>query len=546
MKWLTPVGNIGGRIALTAGTDAIRERIPAPRVRASPGDGRCRLVLDRAASRPTTGSNSACSSTSPEQETYELLRPIVLFGQPTGDRARETGVPERTLRRKVARFDAIGMRSLFDRDRRRRSRIAGGCRSGSGAPSSTEGGVPAVRPARDRAHLPAPLRPPGQLPHRAAGAGQPSRCPSPPPRRFPRYHDDPRSRCSAGKAVVTLYLEGWSAKAIAGYLETSRAPVYETLRRWDDGGLARAGRPLAGAAPAGAQGRSEGDGGDPPPAGQSRARRVPRSTPRLAQLGHRPAARAPAAASWRCTGRSARPRPCGSAARAAADAVRRRSAGTSTGRSISATSRITGSATGKPVYVISILENFSRALLASVDLPAPGPDRLPDRAARGGRSARRAGGASSATAAASSKRSRPRRSTRALGIRKEQIEQGQPWQNYIETNFNVMRRMADYHYAQATTWAELQAVHDRFFIDYNHQPHCRPRRPARRAPQSRRRCWAGCMAPGATRPTSTGCSGCGPRACSTPTAPCASGIGGSTGNAGSPASGPPSGWQERR
>ena len=51
---------------------------------------------------------------SPEQETYELLRPIVLFGQPVPDRARETGVPERTLRRQVARFDAFGMRSLFD------------------------------------------------------------------------------------------------------------------------------------------------------------------------------------------------------------------------------------------------------------------------------------------------------------------------------------------------------------------------------------------------------------------------------------------------
>jgi hypothetical protein len=34
-----------------------------------------------------------------------------------------------------------------------------------------------------------------------------------------------------------------------------------------------------------------------------------------------------------------------------------------------------------------------------------------------------------------------------------------------------MRRMADYHYARAATWAELQAVHDRFFRDYNHQAH---------------------------------------------------------------------------
>ena len=50
---------------------------------------------------------------SPEQETYELLRPIVLFGQPASARVRETGVPERTLRRKAARFAEQGMRSLF-------------------------------------------------------------------------------------------------------------------------------------------------------------------------------------------------------------------------------------------------------------------------------------------------------------------------------------------------------------------------------------------------------------------------------------------------
>ncbi|HLL50588.1 MAG TPA: hypothetical protein VK356_07970 [Thermomicrobiales bacterium] len=50
---------------------------------------------------------------SPVQETYEVLRPIVLFGQPIPDRARETGVPARTLRRRVTRFEAFGMRSLF-------------------------------------------------------------------------------------------------------------------------------------------------------------------------------------------------------------------------------------------------------------------------------------------------------------------------------------------------------------------------------------------------------------------------------------------------
>ena len=51
--------------------------------------------------------------TSSEQASYEVLRPIVLFGQSIPDRARETGMPERTLRRRVARFAALGMRSLF-------------------------------------------------------------------------------------------------------------------------------------------------------------------------------------------------------------------------------------------------------------------------------------------------------------------------------------------------------------------------------------------------------------------------------------------------
>src|SRR5512134_3467690 len=54
--------------------------------------------------------------TSSEQATYELLRPIVLFGQLPRERAHETGVSERTLQRKVARFAAAGMRSLFEPD----------------------------------------------------------------------------------------------------------------------------------------------------------------------------------------------------------------------------------------------------------------------------------------------------------------------------------------------------------------------------------------------------------------------------------------------
>jgi hypothetical protein len=54
--------------------------------------------------------------TSSEQAAYELVRPTVLFGQLPRERAHETGVSERTLRCKVARFAAAGMRSLFEPD----------------------------------------------------------------------------------------------------------------------------------------------------------------------------------------------------------------------------------------------------------------------------------------------------------------------------------------------------------------------------------------------------------------------------------------------
>ena len=31
--------------------------------------------------------------------------------------------------------------------------------------------------------------------------------------------------------------------------------------------------------------------------------------------------------------------------------------------------------------------------------------------------------------------------------------------------------MADWHFAKATTWAELLAVHDQWVVDYNYQVH---------------------------------------------------------------------------
>lgn len=58
-----------------------------------------------------------------------------------------------------------------------------------------------------------------------------------------------------------------------------------------------------------------------------------------------------------------------------------------------------------------------------------------------------------------------------LGIQKEQIERRQPWQSYIETAFNVQRRMADYFFTRAESWEELLEEHDLWLERYNTHRH---------------------------------------------------------------------------
>src|SRR3954463_12855402 len=50
----------------------------------------------------------------PEQVTYELIRPVVLFGFTPAERAQQTGMPARTIARKANRFDTLGMQGLVE------------------------------------------------------------------------------------------------------------------------------------------------------------------------------------------------------------------------------------------------------------------------------------------------------------------------------------------------------------------------------------------------------------------------------------------------
>jgi putative transposase len=394
--------------------------------------------------------------TSSEQATYELLRPLVLFGQPVRARARETGVPERTLRRKASRFAASGMRSLFETDDPptpdRRALPLGICKAiielkAEYPPLSLRQIAVICEHRFDRAvsH------------HTVKRVLATAPLPLHPPRRLPRYRDlaDPVQR---RKAIVDLYLEGWSVTNIAGYLETTRTRVYETLARWEaEGWPGLADRPRGPRHP---------------------ARKVdlkamidlsPRTCRRILALHRALGAPHPT------TSISHEPEAMPFAAR------RRHQYWSVDVRYLEEH----GLGTGKPVYVISILENFSRALLATVI--APRQDLTAYLIVL--RAAVEAHGAPETLVSDSGsifKANHARAIYAALGIEKREIDRGQAWQNYIETHFNVMRRMADDHYARAATWGELQAIHDRFFTDYNQQPHAahgdRPK--GRRSPAS--------------------------------------------------------------
>ncbi len=54
-------------------------------------------------------------------------------------------------------------------------------------------------------------------------------------RRFPPYHEIPGRR-DGRAAVVALHADGWSAKAIAGYLRVGTSTVYRILKRWAEQG----------------------------------------------------------------------------------------------------------------------------------------------------------------------------------------------------------------------------------------------------------------------------------------------------------------------
>ena len=398
----------------------------------------------------------------PEQRDYELIRPLVLFGSPADVRAEETGASSgRTLRRRAARFDAEGMESLFGSEAARRRRLPPAMRRlivdlKAEHPSLNPNEISRIcyvrfgrRPARKTvkrvlAEEPIPLRF---------------------VRRFPPYHEIPARR-DGRAAVVALHADGWSARAIAGYLRVGTSTVHRILRRW---------------AEEGPEGLEDKPYGRPPGVRKvtlkaMEAVRRFQQNPNLGEFRiHAALAQIGIHLSPRTCGRILalnrelyglkKPKGPGKAKKEMPFAASRRH------QYWSADVRyIDDHKLGGRAYVISVLDNHSRAILSSAitrtqDLASylsvlyAAVERYgsPEALVTDG------GGIFRATQA--------RAVYEALGIAKHEIERGRPWQNYIETQFNVQRRMADWHFAQAESWPELALAHERFVEDYNAQAH---------------------------------------------------------------------------
>jgi hypothetical protein len=139
----------------------------------------------------------------------------------------------------------------------------------------------------------------------------------------------------------------------------------------------------------------------------------------------------------------------------------------------------------KPVYVITIFENFSRMVLSSaisatqtqwdfLSVLANAIQRYgaPEALVTDG------GGQFYSTVAV--------QLYDMLAIRKERIDPGQPWENYAETLFSIQRRLGDHAFSNARTWPEIHQAYQTWWQNYNVEHHYahRERQDGRHSPEA--------------------------------------------------------------
>jgi transposase len=400
----------------------------------------------------------------PEQERYEQIRPLVLFDASVAERAAEVGTSESTLYRRLDRFAEEGMESLFDAPAAKRRRLPPAVRrlvvdlkaeyprfnlnEIANVVRAAFGTKPDVRSvARVLEEEPLPLKI---------------------VRNYPPYHEseDPRD---ARAAIVELRLSGWSVKAIAGYLGVHHSTVYRALQRWKVGGV---------------EGLADGSPGRPPGVRKADFAAV-EAIRKLAQNPGLGAFRVHAALVQMGFDLS-RPT-CGRLIAMIREVYgyEKPKAGDGTTRAMpfAATERhevwsadvrhldmVDEGLVGGKAYSVTIMDNFSRAILSGAvtrrqDLSAflSVFYRAVERHGAPGTLVTDSGSVFLAN--------RAKAVYAELGVNKEEIEKGRPWQNFSETTFGIQKRMADWHFAKAASWAELVEAHDRFVADYNAQSH---------------------------------------------------------------------------
>ncbi|HVB26179.1 MAG TPA: helix-turn-helix domain-containing protein [Ktedonobacteraceae bacterium] len=417
----------------------------------------------------------------PEQELYEQIRPLVLFGQTAGERAKEIDIPQRTLARRADAFERSGMASLFS------SGEQGGARDSSKSlpPAICQlivdlhAELPTMswREIAEVCYIRYARRPDHKSVKHIATATPPRKREA---RRYQPWHliPDPAER---KLAIVRLHSEGWSITSIAQYLQASRPTIYATLQRWTEEGVA---------------GLEE----------KSKARKGPRKVTLTVTNEVRKLQENPLLGKFRVhtallrMGIEVSPATCARIMAAnrqlyGLDSPRRQPR-TRLEMPFKAVRRHEYRSCDvryiedhllpdpKPVYVITVFENFSRMVLSSAisltqnqwDYLAVLVDAIrrygaPEALVTDG------GGIFSSTMATAL--------YEMLGIRKERIEAGQPWQNYAETLFSIQRRLADYSFSQARTWPQMQQAHRTWWTNYNHEHHFahRTRQDGRHSPE---------------------------------------------------------------
>jgi putative transposase len=403
----------------------------------------------------------------PEQELYEQIRPIVLFGQTPGERAKEINAAQRTLSRKADEFEQDGMQSLF----------SSGEQGGERETSKT---LPAeIRQLIVDLHADLPTmswreiaeicfirydrKPSHHSIKHIATAGPP---PSLATRRYQPWHliADPAER---KLAVVRLHSEGWSVTSIAEYLQTSRHTIYDTLQRWTEEGVAGL-------------------------EAKSKARKRPRKATLSVRNEIRKLQQNPLLGEWRMhtallrMGIEVSPATCGRimAANRQLYGIEKpqRQPRAKLEMPFKATRRHEFWSCDvryiedhllpdpKPVYSITVFENFSRMVLASAISPTQNQwdylAVLTDALRRYG--APEALVTDGGTIFSSNQ---AMQLYDMLGIRKERIDPGEPWQDYAETLFSIQRRLADHAFSNARTWPEIQQAHQTWWHNYNAEHH---------------------------------------------------------------------------